>query len=281
MFPSIIGQPIAINLLQNAIASDALAPAYLFTGPAGVGKATTAKALAQSLTTSINTLWIEPTYLQQDELVTASVAKSNELVFRYQPQIRIEQIREITQFLAQSPLGASRLGVVVESAELMALAAANAFLKTLEEPGKTATIILSSSRSDLLLPTIVSRCQIIPFKALSKVDIRQILGNEIPDDFISVSEGSPGRALQLWEQFQLIPESLRSLKLEPLSAVLELAREVSCLSIETQQCLADYWQYQSWQLGDIKLIETLETIKFQLNQASSQLVWEANLLSML
>ncbi len=74
---------------------------------------------------------------------------------------QIEQIREITNFLSRPPLESSRSVVVIEQADTMTESAANALLKTLEEPGKATLILIAPSPSSLL-PTLVSRCQHIP-----------------------------------------------------------------------------------------------------------------------
>lgn len=92
-------------------------------------------------------------------------------------QIRIEQIREITQFLSTSPLIIAPYKiVVVENAERMPPTAANALLKTLEEP-ISGTIILISSQPQRLLATITSRCQLIPFQRLNNAQMTTVLEN--------------------------------------------------------------------------------------------------------
>ena len=192
-FQDLIGQPQAIELLQQAIAHNRIAPAYLFAGPSGIGKSLAAKAFAEellafNLTTEQqervkrrffagnhpDLLWVSPTYQHQGKLLTAKEAEESGLKRKAPPLIRIEQIREIGQFLSRPPLEASRAVIVLEEAQSMNEGAANALLKTLEEPGK-ATLILIAPSVDALLPTLVSRCQRIPFYRLSLSAMKEVL----------------------------------------------------------------------------------------------------------
>ena len=158
-FAQLVGQNQASELLTQAIASSRIAPAYLFAGANGVGRSLAARCFIEQLFclnlpeskqqqihhrlqlgNHPDLLWIQPTYLHQGKLLSASEAAAALVKRKAPPTIRIEQIREITQFLSRPPLEAIRSVVVIEQAEAMAEAAANALLKTLEEPGQ-ATLI--------------------------------------------------------------------------------------------------------------------------------------------
>ncbi len=137
--------------------------------------------------------------------------------------------------MSRPPLEASRCVVILEAAETMTEAAANGLLKTLEEPGK-ATLILIAPSVDSLLPTLVSRCQKIPFYRLSDNHLKTVLGRlgyeEIIEqsDIIGLSQGSPGEAITAWQQLQGIPfevrQQLKSLPQTPLDA-LKLAKHIT------------------------------------------------------
>ncbi|MBD0363561.1 MAG: DNA polymerase III subunit delta', partial [Coleofasciculus sp. C3-bin4] len=191
--PTLLGQAQAIALLKGAIAANHIAPAYLFAGPSGVGRSLAARTFIELLfCTDIPTekqpsvqrrlrqgnhpdvLWVEPTYLHNGTRLSVTEAAQKGLQRKAPPQIRLEQIREITQFLGRSALEASRKVVVLEQAETMAEAAANGLLKTLEEPGR-ATLILIAPSTESLLPTLVSRCQRIPFYRLAQEDMETVL----------------------------------------------------------------------------------------------------------
>jgi DNA polymerase III subunit delta' len=205
------------------------------------------------------------------------------------PQIRIEQIREIGQFLSRPPLLGDRSIVVIEAAETMPEGAANALLKTLEEPGK-ATIIVIASSLESLLPTIVSRCQLVAFQRLDRVSTIEILTKlgrmDIVDrpELIGLAQGSPGVAIELWEQLQALPPDLldRLLGL-PLSRrqALELAVEIDReLDSAAQLWLLDYLQYTYWhKYHQSKLVEVLERSRSHLlAYVQPRLVWECALL---
>ncbi len=154
----------------------------MFTGAEGVGKSLAAKCFIaetfniQNIANCPDILWVEPTYLHQKQLLNESEIAASGGLRKSPSQIRIEQIREITQFLATSPLIAPYKIVVVENAERMQPTAANALLKTLEEP-ISGTIILISSQPQRLLATITSRCQLVPFQRLNNAQMTTVLEN--------------------------------------------------------------------------------------------------------
>ncbi len=306
---NIIGQPQAIELLTRAIEHNRLAPAYLFTGYPGIGKSLTAKYFIELLFchhipeekhsgikkkllkgNHPDLLWIQPTYQHQGKLLTTKEAQGIGLKRKVPPQIRTEQIREITRFLSRPPLEASRAVVVIEEAQTMAESPANALLKTLEEPGK-ATLILLAPSTDSLLPTLVSRCQRIPFYRLAVAKMEEVLKSLGREDILSkptilaIAQGSPGKAIYAWEQLQVIPEELLT-KLHQIPnhpvAALNLAREiVDNLETENQLWLINYLQYIYWeQKRQPHILQKLEeTRKFILSYVQPRLVWEVMFLS--
>ncbi|MBP0016288.1 MAG: DNA polymerase III subunit delta' [Cyanobacteria bacterium SBLK] len=307
-FANLIGQQQAIALLDRAIVKDKIAPAYLFAGTAGVGKRLAALAFSELLLSqhrpeSQHSLirqkiqaknhpdffWVQPTYQHQGQLLTEQEAAESGLKRRSPPQIRVEQIRAISEFLARPPLEAARSVVVLEDAQTMAESAANALLKTLEEPGR-ATIILIVPSGDSLLSTLVSRCQRIPFYRLSREQVEQICRDrgrdEILDDpiVLNIAQGSPGEAIAAWEQVQQIPSDLLKKLAEfpkaPQNA-LELAKEVDKLDTKAQLWVLDYLQYCYWQKHQKRsLLEQLEQAKkYLLAYGQPRLVWECLLLS--
>jgi DNA polymerase III subunit delta' len=310
-FSQLIGQRQAVELLQAAIGRDRIAPAYLFAGSPGVGRSLAARcfcqwllclnivpekiAIAQKRILGGNHpdfLWIEPTYQHQGQYLTAKEASTAGLKRRAAPQIRIEQIREIAQFLSRPPIEATRLVVVIEEAQAMTEAAANALLKTLEEPGR-ATLILIAPSMDALLPTIVSRCQKIPFHRLSSEEMERVLrrnGSEQILDYpeiLAIAQGSPGEAIAAFAQQQEIPESLRQKLLTPPKHpidALELAKAID-RELDTQQqiWLIDYLQYCYWQQWQQKdLLALLERSRqCLLNYVQPRLVWECLLLEII
>jgi DNA polymerase-3 subunit delta' len=309
-FPTLLGQDQAIALLKGAIAANRIAPAYLFAGPSGVGRSLAARTFIELLfCTDIPTekqpsvqrrlrqgnhpdvLWVEPTYLHNGTRLSATEASQKGLQRKAPPQIRLEQIREITQFLGRSALEASRKVVVLEQAETMAEAAANALLKTLEEPGR-ATLILIAPSTESLLPTLVSRCQRIPFYRLAKEDMETVLretGHEEilkESSVLAIAQGRPGEAIAAFEQLQAIPDTLLAqlskLPNSPRKA-LELAKEIDkTLDTQAQLWLVNYLQHSYWQSRSSPgIIQQLEQArKYLLSYAQPRLVWEVTLLEL-
>ena len=313
-FTDLVGQPQAVLLLERALALNRIAPGYLFVGPAGIGKSLAAAGFAQRLLQSetVETeagtqvlarrirdrnhpdlLWVEPTYQHQGRLLTAKEAAAANLKRKSPPRIRLPQIRDIARFLSRPPLESARAVVVIEQSDRMAEAAANALLKTLEEPGK-ATLVLLAPDQQVLLPTLISRCQTIPFYRLSDAHMTQVLTQaghaEILQsaEVMAIAQGSPGQAIESWQQQQLLsPELLTRLARPPVTRrdALETARDISqALDTEAQLWLIDYLQHRYWQqqlatAGDLANLEKAR--QYLLSYVQPRLVWEVTLCNMM
>lgn len=310
-FDEIVGQSTAIKLLQKTIATNKVPNAFLFVGSDGVGKRLTAKCFIEALFCQAlpvskvcgwmeqiqqynhpDVLWVEPTFLHSGEFIDVSTAASLELRFKQPPVVRIEQVREIANFLAYPPLSASRQVVVIEGVNSIASAAAHALLKTLEEPG-TATLILIAANSESILPTIRSRCCVIPFRNLGQQEMCQVLEKTghfqilAHPEIIEMAQGCPGNAIAAWNHLtrieQIIPGVLSVLSLHrATSQLLQVAKSISQkLDVSTQLWLLDYWQFQLWKMKrDRRISEVLENAKKSLRLAQSQLVFEVCLLKL-
>jgi DNA polymerase III subunit delta' len=313
------GQAQAVEILTQSVIKHRLAPAYLFHGADGIGKSLAARCFIElifgdeinansstldSVTLTAqqeltrqklrqgnhpDVLWVAPTYKHQDKLYSAAEAAAVGVKKKAPPQIRIEQIREISRFLARPPLLGERSIIAIEQAETMPEGAANALLKTLEEPGR-ATIIAIATSVESLLPTIVSRCQQVPFHRLDRALMTEILTQlgkpEILDrsEILGLAQGSPGAAIAIWDQLQALPPDLldRLAKL-PFTRQqgLELASQIDRDLDSTEQLwLVDYLQYTYWQhYRRPQIVEILEQTRSQLlAYVQSRLVWECTLM---
>jgi DNA polymerase-3 subunit delta' len=173
----------------------------------------------------------------------------------------------------------------------MAEAAANGLLKTLEEPGR-ATLILMAPSTESLLPTLVSRCQRIPFYRLAQQDMETVLretGHEKilkESSVLAIAQGSPGEAIAAFEQLQAIPDTLLAQLTKLPNSVrkaLELAKEIDkTLDTEAQLWLVNYLQHSYWQSRSSPgIIQQLEQArKYLLSYAQPRLVWEVTLLEL-
>lgn len=309
-FAAVLGQSQAVTLLQQAIRRDRIAPGYLFAGPEGVGRSLTARCFVTALFSQASTtdpagvqarvwngnhpdlLWVEPTYQHQGQLLTRQEAEAAGVQRKAPPQIRLEQIRQLSRFVARPPLEAPRSIVVLEQAETMAEAAANALLKTLEEPGQASVILLAPSPA-AILPTLVSRCQRIPFRGLDDEALATVLRQQAQEAILdqpviwAIAQGSPGEAIRHWHTLQEIPLDLLA-ALYPLPAslraALELARRIDReLDSERQLWLLQYLQQWLWQKGIASpaVLERLELARRQLlSYVQARLVWEVLLMQL-
>jgi DNA polymerase III subunit delta' len=166
-FASVPEQPEAKRLLAAALAEGG-AHAYLLHGPAGVGKRTAAFAFAGALL--------------GDERRVAS--RSHPDLYLLEPlgeMIRIDDVRALRHDLHMRPFEADRRVYLVLDADRMNDEAADALLKDLEEPPSYAVIVLVASELGPLPPTILSRCQLVPFRRLSEHAVREWIAGQAPD----------------------------------------------------------------------------------------------------
>ena len=196
-FESIIGQEQPIRLLTTLLENEALPHALLFLGIEGVGK----KKAAMALGMACNCTAIKPghhsgrmksqsngytAYHQITTLNPCGCCKScrkiesgnHPDVILIKPSgafIRIRQIRDLCGTLAMKPYGARCRVVIISDAQAMNPSAGNALLKMLEEPPDRTILILTALQTSDLLPTIVSRCQIIRFHPVSRENLEWLL----------------------------------------------------------------------------------------------------------
>jgi DNA polymerase-3 subunit delta' len=173
-FGAILGQEHALSLLQKALASARLGHAYLFYGPSGVGKKLTALQFAKALICQGATAEACDKCASCHKMTTGNHPD----VVVINPEgtsIRIEHIRAVQRQLSYKPYESQRTVVIIDGCESLTPPAANAILKTLEEPPASALLLLLTSKKDALPLTIISRCQQIPFRPLTPLHIRAIL----------------------------------------------------------------------------------------------------------
>lgn len=206
----IIGQEKAVRMLLGILIRQKVASSYLFCGETGIGKKTAAVDFAKALN-CLNPQPAGPRITSDspvdacEECASCSKIKAGVhpdflLISPEERLIRIEEVRIIDDALSYKPFEGRKKTVIVDDAETMNISAANAFLKTLEEPPQDSVIILVSSRPDLLPETIRSRCSRINFFPLSKASCREVLAEKEKDAekfslAARLSMGRPGIAL--------------------------------------------------------------------------------------
>ncbi|MGX9728296.1 MAG: DNA polymerase III subunit delta' [Candidatus Electronema sp. VV] len=222
-FSQIIGQAKALSLLRRALNGGRLAHGYLFTGPDGVGKSTTARALTAKLLCEQKDSGRPCGFCPGCRKLAAGSHPDFLLIQPEGAGIKINQIRELKKALTFPPFERGMRAVIIEDAQSMGREAGNSLLKLLEEPPPDNILMLIASDAEPMLETIVSRCQVIPFAPLTEAHAEQLIRRTHPQ--LSPEEarltakltgGCPGRAeaLHSSEALQLHQDCLRALLAE-------------------------------------------------------------------
>lgn len=227
--PNLYGHEAAEAQVLRLIEQQKLPHALLISGPEGIGKATFAFRIAKYLLAGpapaaepvMGLFGPEPAENTPHGLASdpghpalrRMIAGSHGDFLLVQPEfdekkktsadtIFIEQVREVVNFMRQTHAETAWRVVVIDPAEAMNTAAANALLKVLEEPPAGTLLMLVSHQPGRLLPTIKSRCRKIALTPPPEEDCRKIAGTAIPADelhaLLALTQGSPGRALR-WD----------------------------------------------------------------------------------
>lgn len=232
-FKDVVGQKAITNTLLNAIDSNHLASALLFTGPRGVGKTTCARILARKIN--------QPGYDDPTEDFAFNVfeldAASNNSV---------DDIRNLIDQVRIPPQTGQYKVYIIDEVHMLSSAAFNAFLKTLEEPPKHAIFILATTEKHKIIPTILSRCQIFDFKRITVkdakehlADVAQSQGINFEDDALHIiaqkADGAMRDALSIFDRVvsycgtnltrQAVTENLNVLDYETYISVTDLILE--------------------------------------------------------
>lgn len=173
-FCQILGQEQAVQQLQHALTSVRLAHAYLFYGPPGTGKKLTALQFVKTLY-CLSTPTDACDTCQTCRRIAAGNHPDVILIGTAGTSIRIEHIRTLQHRLSYKPYENQRLSIIIDGCEWLTPPAANALLKTLEEPPANALLLLLTGNKEALPLTIVSRCQLVPFRPLAVAHIYTIL----------------------------------------------------------------------------------------------------------
>lgn len=248
----VIGHHMAISVLQKQLESGRLGHALLLTGPAQIGKSLVAFRLAQAIN-CLNEGKRPCGVCRSCSRIERGVHPDIIHVERETSSIKIDTIRKMQQGLNVPPLEARDRIVIIHDLQYASGEAMDSLLKTLEEPPSRTRIIITASASEVLLPTIVSRCQIIPLRLVAPkiiadgvLEQAQALSEAAADEISRVSAGRPGWALQAVQDEALLTwrseaiEALKSLLVNNRSTRFEAAKDMAYADSLTE--ILEMWQ---------------------------------------
>ncbi len=297
------------TFLQNIIKNKSLANGYIFYGAEGLGKKQTAlqfiKEIFKQSSPSKNieeriTNNNHPDFLiiEPDSLLATKSSGSVELektIKSGSEIIKITQIRNIKTFLSQKSINSEKKIVLIIDAHLLNEAASNCLLKTLEEPSNGIFILLTS-KLNLLLETIISRCQIVRFRSFSSKQLKSILKEYLDtsklnintklkfEDLINSANGSPKKLLkniEIWNDFSDEIICKLDYPIKNSLEILEISKSISeKLEIFQQICLVNLIQTIWWRkTKNVGLVKKLENLKSLLRKnIQPKLAWEITFL---
>lgn len=296
----VFGHQWAVDLLNSGLRAGRLPHALLLAGPTQVGKRTLALALAAALICPADE---KPCgQCRSCRLVAQGVHPDVRLVMADESErgregvLKIDQIRELQREASLAPMEASRKVFVLRELERANLPAANALLKTLEEPPAQVVLLLTSARPHALLPTIISRCQTLTLRSLSQQQVAEALQSHWGADrataelLARLAEGRLGWAVQrltddtAWNQRLQRLADVRALPGQSRVQRLAYAEELSRTPAALQPTLAlwiSWWrdvllvqQGSGSFVRNIDLAEQIQSdaIRFDPSQVRSYLV---------
>ena len=210
-FDEVVGQKHIVQTLKNAVASGNIAHAYLFCGPRGSGKTTTARLLAMALNCEKGPTPEPCGECEMCKAIYNGWATMDVIEMDAASSTSVDDVRELRETVKLSPAHARYKFYIIDEVHRLSRSAFDALLKTIEEPPPNVIFVLATTEPNKVPPTIVSRCQRFDFRKGSVSEIKKYLervckgeGIEIEDSALSLlaeqAEGSWRDALSLLEQ---------------------------------------------------------------------------------
>ena len=199
-FSELVGQTAIRKTLENAIYQNRIAHAYLFSGPRGTGKTSTARILAKAINCKTKNIEDRLICNTCENCIDINSSNSLDLIEIDAASNRgIDEIRSIKDKSNYSPSKSMYKVYVLDEAHMLTKDASNALLKTLEEPPPHVVFILATTEPDKMEPTILSRCQRFDFKKIDTTDTVQRLEQIANDEKVNISEPAIKRIAEISE----------------------------------------------------------------------------------
>ena len=188
-FELVYGQDVIVKTLKNVIKNDKLSHAYLFTGPRGTGKTSSAKLFAKAINCSNNK---DGDACNECENCKSFNNNSNPDIIEIDAASNngVDEIREIKNKVSLVPSMSKYKVYIIDEVHMLSIGAFNALLKTLEEPPEYIIFILATTEPQKIPATIISRCQRFDFKSISHDKMKQCLENIISKENITIDDGA-------------------------------------------------------------------------------------------
>ena len=188
-FELVYGQDVIVKTLKNVIKNDKLSHAYLFTGPRGTGKTSSAKLFAKAINCLNNK---DGDACNECENCKSFNNNSNPDIIEIDAASNngVDEIREIKNKVSLVPSMSKYKVYIIDEVHMLSIGAFNALLKTLEEPPEYIIFILATTEPQKIPATIISRCQRFDFKSISHDKMKQCLENIISKEKITIDDGA-------------------------------------------------------------------------------------------